>query len=161
MTADNPLHGNRRFLQMHLPRPAYKLLENHASPLGKLFRQTQQLVRLTEKLQSFLEPPLNQHCTVANFDHVTLVLHADSAAWASRLRYNTSAILSHMRRESDLQGLKTLRIKIKPADIPTQKSIRRITLTRTSARIITHSASLMPDDELRQSLLRLARHVNV
>lgn len=136
------------------------LLNDKDSTLGKLYLHAGFLAHLEKKLCLFLGSPLNTHCSVVNFTDDTLVLHSDSAAWAAKLRYNIPAILNYMQNECNLTTLKTIRIKIKLPDHSRQpESVRRKpVMSKASAHFINQTAETMSDDDLRLSLLNLAKH---
>lgn len=135
------------------------LLKDHNCMPGKLCAHADFLGNLQTRLGHFLEPPLNSHFIVANCINGILVLHADSAAWATKLRYNTPAILAYMQNTCDLPALKTIRIKVIPASKRTQDTtVKPLSISSVSASFINQVAASMPDDELRLSLLKLAKH---
>ncbi len=142
------------------PATFTSLLKDKNSVLGRLCQHADYLVHLEKKLCLFLDSPLNTHCSVANYVNDTLVLHSDSAAWAAKLRYNIPAILNYMKNECNLIALKTIRIKIKLPDNSTQPGPvrRKPVISRASALFINQTAATMPDDDLRLSLLKLAKH---
>jgi hypothetical protein len=136
------------------------LLSNQDSALGRLCRHAGYLAYLEKKLCLFLAAPLNTHCSVANFTNDTLVLHSDSAAWAAKLRYNIPAILKYMQHECQLTSLKTIRIKIRlPSHAePSGSAGKKPDISAASANYLKQAAETMSDDDLRLSLLKLARH---
>jgi hypothetical protein len=135
------------------------LLKDNSRTPGKLCTHIDFLINLQARLCRFLAPPMNAHCTVANCAHDTLVLHADSPAWATKLRYHTTAILAYMQNAGDLPSLKTIRIKVVPVSKQAPDTpVRPLSLSSASARLINQVAAGMPDGELRLSLLKLARH---
>ena len=142
------------------PETFNTLLKNKNSVLGRLCLHAKYLTQLEKKLCLFLESPLNTHCSVANLTNDTLVLHSDSSAWAAKLRYNIPAILNYMQTECKLSSLKTIRIKIKlPENSRQSGSVRKkAVMSKTSARYINQAAAVMSDDDLRLSLLKLAKH---
>ena len=142
------------------PETFTTLLKNKNSALGRLYLHVRYLTLLEKKLCLFLDSPLNTHCSVANVTNDTLVLHSDSAAWAAKLRYNIPAILNYMQNECNLTTLKTIRIKIKLPEnhqrsVPARK---KPILSKASAHFINQAAATMSDDDLRLSLLKLAKH---
>ena len=64
-----------------------KILLNSSSHLRTLLAHAARLEALTVLVCNALPAPLNQHCRVANVRGDVLVLHADSAVWASKLHY--------------------------------------------------------------------------
>lgn len=64
-----------------------KILLNSTSHIRTLLAHAARLEALTVLVCNALPAPLNQHCRVANVRDDVLVLHADSAVWASKLHY--------------------------------------------------------------------------
>ena len=89
------------------------LLES-TDKLSRICNHIEKLSRLQTKLRDYLEPPLNKHVIIADYQQKTLVFHADSAAWATKLRYRTPEILRLFR--DDLPGIRTIRIKNPPVE---------------------------------------------
>lgn len=139
----------------------FVLLTNCQSKLGNLYEQAQYIQNLKVKLSKYLGPPLNEHCVLANYKNTVLVMHADSPAWATKLRFSTPAIISYMQRECHLNTLKTIRVKVIPAKNKVKKNpVRRLTLSNKSTKLIADIANSMTDHDLRSSLLKLTRHNN-
>lgn len=80
--------------------------------LSLIYNHIEELNRLQAKLSKYLDSPLNQHVLVADYQQQTLVLHADSAAWTTRLRYRTRELLALFQDE--LPDLSTIHIKNRP-----------------------------------------------
>lgn len=135
------------------------LLKADTSIIGKLIQHIEFLKDLEQKFLSFLAPPLNKHCTVANYANDTLVLHTDTPAWASKIRYNTPRLLLFLQNECGLAALKTIRIKVVP--LPSQYA--RLTnkswkLDEHTAGLIWQAAATITDESLRQSLQKISCH---
>lgn len=144
------------------PPALYTLLQADTTPpLGNLMRQVHFLADLARKLESFLGAPLNRHCVLANYTANTLVLHSDSSAWASRLRYLAPRIKEFMQNECALAGLQTIRIKVSPAPGHTQRSnYKRLLLDRHVSAVIRQSALSVTDEKLRNLLLEISTHTH-
>ena len=122
--------------------------------LSRLCNHIEKLNSLQTKLRGYLEPPLGEHVIIADYRQKTLVLHAGSAAWATKLRYRTPDILKLFR--DDLPGLRTIRIKNPPVETPVQKTRRAANATPGSVDTIRQAADRMADPSLRAALLRIA-----
>ena len=147
---NNPPYHNK-------PR-IFSSLINQDSDLDRLYQHTRFLLHLNQCLSSILGEPLNQHCQIANYDNCTLTILADTPAWSTRLRYNTSVILGRMRSDFGLDSLKTIRIKSRPAEIPVHTAHRKLRLSPNAAKFINQIAGTITDEKLRLSLLKLAKH---
>jgi len=114
------------------------------------------LAQQSERLRAHLPEPLDRHCVLANVRGDTAVLAADSAAWASRLRYLAPALLPRL---VDL-GLTVTRVEVvvmPPPALPTAPAPRRVCPpSADTGRALTAWAAHLPDDALGRALLRLA-----
>lgn len=141
------------------PRQFGYYLSDEESHLATLCRHVEFLTGLEKKLQEQLSDPLRSHCKVANISNKTLVLHADSAVWATRLRYCTPEILRFMQTECNLTTLKTIRIKVKPAAHQHSHKVQeKPLLSAETSDLIRHAANSLTDMDLRNSLHNIARH---
>lgn len=136
------------------------LFNDKNSELGRLCQHTVFLNEVEQSLLRFLDSTLRAHCKIANYHNGTIVLHCDSPAWSTKLRYHTPAILDHLKTQCGLDTLKTVRIRVKPAAgiSASVKPGRRLTLSSSSSTLLTQVADATTDDDLRLSLLRIARH---
>ncbi len=83
------------------------------------------LAMYNEVLRPHLPDPLDRHCVLANVRGATAILAADSAGWASRLRYLAPALLPRL---ADM-GLVVSRIEVvvMPPTTPPVRPQRQIT----------------------------------
>lgn len=134
-------------------------LADKESHLAMLCQHVEFLADLEKKLLGHLPESLRSHCKIANFSNKTLVLHTDSAVWATRLRYCTPDILRFMQTDCKLVTLKTIRIKVKPAvHQPLQKVREKTLLSPSTSDFIRQVANSLADKDLRKSLHNIARH---
>ena len=75
------------------------LLEKSGSPLAKISGKAALLEELTIFIRKALPDPLKNHLIAASEHDSTLVLTADSAAWAARMRFHETEILTHHNRK--------------------------------------------------------------
>ena len=122
--------------------------------MSQLCDHIEQLRRLQTKLQNYLEPPLNEHVIIADYKQKTLVFHADSAAWATKLRYRTPELLTLFR--DDLPGLRSIRIKNPPVETRAQTTRRAAGASADTVDSIRQVADRITDPPLRSVLLRIA-----
>lgn len=100
-----------------MKRPSsHKLQSLIASPTGgvkALLDQLAKIQSLNNTLQSKLNPSLSKHCRVINLRKSTLVIAADTPAWATKMRFQQSDLLSHFR-QSGYVGLANIEIIVQP-----------------------------------------------
>lgn len=125
------------FVNQHLNRKGGRLSE--------LTTHCAQIRKIDSLLRSILPPPLKSHVKVANYANGTLVLHADSAVWRTRLHFQQPAILSSLRQMAEFRGLRELEIKTRPRDT-------------AAARPETSEQRTLPTPECARFLRDFARH---
>ena len=141
---------------MPKPRTIDQLL--HSTPALKELRNN---LRAQEKLlvltRSLLPAPLDQHCLSAQQRGNTLILHTDSSAWASRLRYFSRNLRAKLRDKGML--VRKLEVRVFINNQPKQLSTRHVHhLSPDNAKLIEATADAIKDSKLRAALKRLSRH---
>src|SRR5690625_1595173 len=74
------------------PRPLKSLLHTVDAELGSIVRHAAHLRRVREAVLTALPAQAGDHVHVASVDPGRLLLHVDSAGWATRLRYAEPAM---------------------------------------------------------------------
>lgn len=144
--------------QTRSPLKVEDILLDSNSILAGLYKHSLEILKLQEYIRCDIGPPLSNHLFVTNFSHDTLIVHADTPAWASRLRYQTADILNIAKNRFGLSGLESIRIKVKPLDACPPKPASTIRLSLTSSELLRNVAESIDDPGLRSSLLQLSRN---
>ena len=98
--------------------PIRDILSNSDTSLGKLIAKAQAIENLNQTFQNILDPSLIPHCRIATYENGILILVSESAAYATRLRYQVPTILSTLRNFSQWAALRSIQIKVKsPIDL--------------------------------------------
>lgn len=127
------------------------------SELQQLLVQAERLQKATRTLHAQLPPPLEQHCKVANIKGELVVLHADSSAWAAKLRFHVAGILQQLRKQPGLGALQAIRIKVSPlSEALPPAPAERLTLSEYAATVLKSAARATEYPNLRAVLFRLA-----
>lgn len=144
------------------------LLSGQGSSLGKLIEQAQAVADLNKTLVQVLDTELISHCRVGYYDKGVLTLLAQSAAFATRLRYYVPTLISKLRSINEWAGLCSIQIKIEtfvvPMKVDTQPAapIPMPKLSSENAQRFENLAKILrqqnPEDKLAASLERLAKH---
>ena len=107
-----------------------------------------------------LSGPSSLHCVNAQIQHDTLIIHVDSPAWATKLRFQLGGLLANLRKVPSLNGLQQVQVRVLPGaekkllgSVPSSAR-----LSEESAELIRNLASAISDDALRASWLRLAKN---
>lgn len=148
---------------MKSTRTINKIFQETDSDLAILVTRTRLLKRLTHILRRQLEKELATHCYVGNLDKDTLVILADSAARASKLRFCSSQLLDVLpTADPAFLGIKQIRIKLlqqsaqNTDDSPSNGQGPH--MNQENANGIKTLANSVDDEQLHDALLRLARH---
>ena len=134
------------------------LLGSNRGLLADIRRRTAELQVIYQKLKAILPPPLCDHFILANIDKNTVTLHADSSAWAARLRFKTPEILACIQEHWQFAPPKSIRTRVVHRTTQTTPTKRSVHLSAKNARLIRDTANSISDPVLRDALLRLSRN---
>jgi len=140
---------------MSKPRPLQQLLGLGTS--ARLIEQTRQLQSIAKLLFGCLDAESIAHIHVADLSNGKLLLHADSTAWATRLRYLSPQLLRCLQHSPPLAGLHHIEIRVVPLSQPAPPVQQPSFMSASSAAIIDSNADSLSDSTLRAALKRLAR----
>lgn len=136
------------------------VIQQAGDELGQLIDKSLYLQTISQILHEHLHRPLNEHCQVANLQDNCLIIIAESAAWATQLRYLAPELIKQLQAIPDLKHVETLRVLVRPAFQPIAndppRRYPRTQLSEKSARFIKETAECIADDALKQALLKLA-----
>jgi len=148
------------FMQHHDgPERLSRLLAPEGDGLGSLVRRAGLLAHASRVLAAHLPSPLGSHCRVANVEGSTVVVQADSAAWAVRLRFMAPTVCDALSPLFAGPTLRHVKVSVCPpvAVAPVQPSDKRPALTAESARVLELAAEAVADPGLKDALRRLSR----
>jgi hypothetical protein len=133
---------------MRQPKPLDDLL-----PGDGVTDRAQRLARADRTLRAALPEAAAPHVRLANLRGGCAILHADSAAWAERLRYLRSTILEALG-----EGVADLQIRVvTPEAEPTRRTTPRQPPPEVAGRTLKQLADHC-EPRLASALRRLARH---
>jgi len=138
-----------------------ELLDDPLSPVGRLMAAGRRLARADRALEAALDPSLRGHVTVARVSRDSVILVADSPVWSSRVRFQSPAVLEHLRRELGAPGLARVQVLTRPREsVPPPRApvATAPRLTERSAALVERVAQDTDNPALRRSLLRICRH---
>jgi len=156
---------NQNLKTRNLKARQFDQLLSSNNQLNKLYTHAKDICALNEKLHNYLAPNLSSHCSIANYSAETLIVNADTSAWASKLRNRIPDILAFARHECGLSKLITVRIRVSPkqnntfqSDLPSNVSTRKASLSIKSAEFIENVATSIQDPALRESILKISKN---
>lgn len=125
-------------------KPSLKLLELEISAQKALLSRIRRLV----------PEDLARHLVAARKRDQQLILHTDSPAWATRLRYNVPQLLQALK--TDDPSLRDIRIRLVVNRRPTRRRLSPARHSNAAASIIHESALDTKQPALRAALERLS-----
>jgi hypothetical protein len=113
---------------------------------------------LLARIRAMLPGELAPHCVGATVDGHTLRLLADSAAWATRLRYLGRDLIRRLR--ADAIAVSAVEVRLLPSDARAEPVRRRTARPSDSAAVcLEQTADGIGDPALRAALQRLGRRL--
>ena len=142
---------------------AASILKQDSSVLHSLFERLKYLEKLVEILSGHLEPLLVRHSRVANFENGCLMIIAESAIWATRIRFQAPQLIPKLSAYPELYGLKSIECKVVP--IVVQRALmaspypprKMPEMNKETAEIVLEMASGIKEDKLRKVMERIAK----
>lgn len=150
-------------MSMKSSRSIDKVFAEANDELAILITRTKQLRRLTATIRRYLEQSIASHCYVASLEDDTLVLLADSAAWASQLRFHSSELLTQLAASDTVfKGVKQIKVKILQQHLSPSTPQRSLAsgpqMNAQNSRGLQTLAQSIDDQALQDALTRLSRH---
>lgn len=98
-----------------------QLISQPSGEVKALLDQLAKIQTMNNTLHSLVNASLSQHCRVINLRKNTLVIAATSPAWATKLRFLQSELLSRFR-QAGFFGLANIEIQVRPESNPSTTS---------------------------------------
>jgi len=156
---------NKNLKTRYLKTRQFDQLVSSSKQLNSLYTHAKDIYALNEKLHNYLAPTLSSHFSIANYSADTLIINADTSAWASKLRNRIPDILTFARHECGLSKLISVRIRVSPnhnntihSSLPGTGLARKASLSKESAEFIENIATSIQDPALRESILRISKN---
>lgn len=133
------------------------------SQFQPILQHSRYLQQIEQQLFVILPASLQPHCHVANLSTDVLVLYTHSAAWATRLRYLQTVILTQASQLTGL-SLSRLEVRVQPdtakvtGAIPHSSPVSARTLSTENADLLRTVAETITHPKLRSALLKLIQH---
>ena len=127
------------------------------SATGALVKQALTLSDLNTLLKQHLPARFAEHITLSAIKGRTILLHSDSAAWASQLRYITPELVESLNTVEEFQNILDVRVKVRPESLPVDRQREPLTLSQASADAINRYSSSLTNDKTREAFKRIAK----
>ena len=93
---------------------------------------------------------------MANYKNHVLILHAETPAWTTRLRFSLPDLRKKLADDNLFENLSEIQVRTEPQPVDRTKPQRRIAISAESAAVVKSLAEGIPDPALQAALLRLA-----
>ena len=126
---------------------------------GALSSRADEVSRLQQTWRAVVPEPMASHARPVRYAAGLLFIHADTAAWATRLRHQQAALVASLRRTPMLRDLAGVRLRVVPPEIPIRRPAPPTSGSRLSpkaAAVVADAARAIAHPELRAALERLA-----
>jgi len=126
----------------------------------QLLKQNQAHSALLATVKELLPDNSKSHCLSAQLKYDDLIIHADSSAWAAKLRFQLTAALPTIRRQAGYHLASKISVRIQPQQTskPSNRH-KKSHMDQQTAQQIRELACAIRDDKLRQRWLKLAEPV--
>ena len=127
------------------------------SAASRLLSRARALGELNALVHELIPSPLNGHCRVLSVRDDTLVVAVDSAAWAARLRYQSSELVKQLAGLSSVK-LRTVQVRVRAVSQPPGRRTAPIRqpVSGKNSMALKQAARDVSDAGLKAALLRLA-----
>ena len=128
----------------------------------RLKKRAQELNRLTLMLRNELPPEVDGHFSVANIRDRTLIIMSDSPVWATRLRQLGPQIVTILQNNGR-KNLLHIQVFSRPPNSPSVRPPEPApgpekSISSQSRQLINQTATYIEDENLREAMLKLAKH---
>lgn len=140
------------------PRSVTSLLHTADSELGAIARRAGYLATVRRVVLDALPADAAAHVHVAAVDSNRLLLHTESAGWATRLRYTEPAIQRALAQRLRLHADRVI-IRVRPDLAPPARRRIKRHISAANREHMRQMADYIDNPELARVLLRLADRV--
>lgn len=151
---------------MGYPKWSFNEILSISPILREIVCKVEQLAKLNRQVLNKLEPQLAKHCRVANLKDGILILTTQSPTWGHQLRFASSDLLSALRAEPEWCGLKSIKIHVRPNEIPTLDRVGSTILSGPmlsplGASYLQKTAETITDVRLQEALSKLSQRITM
>jgi len=140
-----------------------KIFQQPSASIERLLQHSRYLDYLSKRLLTYLPAEFAGKISVLGFsakgEKQSLIVAASTPAWASKLRFYTPTLKRSLTAEPQFRQLQSIIIKVAFSNISTKTNKNNPVYSKDSAKIIENNAQHIENEDLKESLMRLSRHV--
>lgn len=141
------------------PQAIHILLHTNGAELGTIAQHAKYLARVRDAILMVMPDSAAAHIHVAAVDHQRVLLHTDSAGWATRLRYAEPALRRTLAQRMRLHCDRIV-TRVRPDLAPRERARVERSISPANREHMQRVAAYIDHPELAQTLARLAQHGN-
>lgn len=133
------------------------LLKTHSTLRG-LYYQARAVERMQTLVDSVLEPAAREHCCAASYRDGLLRLLVTDSHWATRIRYQQKRLIRQLQAYAEFATLTKIHCKVQPPPVKKAVPAHKMKRSEVAAESLIETSKHIDDPNLREALVRLARH---
>lgn len=139
------------------------ILKQENGALKNLLQRMAYLNQLNKLLADHLEPNLIRHCRVTQFENGHLVIIAESAIWATRIRFQSPQLIPQLKAYPPLADLKSIECKVAPnvphrALMAPSSPARKVQkMSKETAEVVLEISKSIKEEKLRKIIEKIAQ----
>ena len=144
---------------MNSTKPLYKYLAQKKGEVADLVTMAKILHKMNLDFKKHLPLPLQKQVSLSRLSNTTLVVVANSPAWAAKLRFLSTSLLTTLQKNSHyFQTVTKIEVIAQPVlEEPNKKlPVYKRQLSQQSSELLLSTAEFIEDGELSAALRRLA-----
>ncbi len=134
-----------------------RLIDAPESSLHDLMATTDRLLQLEKEVRLRLPESCQKHCKLASYQNGKLILHVESAAWATKIRYLQRELIVQLKQIPVLKEINRIQVSVRPTKRLPVKQFKAQTLSTQSCEHLQHTADIFGDSPLSRALRSLAQ----
>lgn len=134
-----------------------RLISTSNSPVGRLVSRAHRMIALQKAVNEVLPADCRDYCRPASYRNGVLKLQADSAAWATKLRFQQPLILNALKQRRGFADLRKIQVKVIPNYDKPKIQVAAKPISAASAEHLRETADSIDQPELSEALRRIAK----
>lgn len=132
-----------------------RLVHASESTLGHLVAQANHLLSQQDVVKTALPANCQSHCQLVSYRNRTLTLQADTAAWATKIRFQQRSLIQHLKKMPGFAKIQTVRVNVRPSYEKPESIIKAKRISQQSAEHLREIAATIEDKALSAALERI------
>lgn len=124
------------------------------SHLATLLEHVKYLAKLNQIFWTQF-PHLANHCQIANLRDAKLIIEVNNNAWATRIHYQTTEIITQLNKLPEFSAVQHLNYFVKKSFFINNKNRKPATISTENKKLVKEIAEYIANPLLKKALLRI------